>query len=192
MAAEDGIWWYEGARWTKAPFNLSAYSVDALSESEAWIGGQGIVYHFHGGCWDEYAVLPRGEAVSRIAMGIDGSGWAVATYGYVLRYGGGTWQVARGPFDPTGEASLPSELYDLETTGDTTEPRLWISGSSHSVMSVPLSDARQLPAITPATPVRPPTIPPTIMTPVPTATPNNVGKCPPREYETYMPMAHVQ
>jgi photosystem II stability/assembly factor-like uncharacterized protein len=188
IAAEDGLWRFDDSQWHKAPLNVSAYAVDALSDSEAWIGGRGSLYHMHDGCWDEFVALPGPEAISRIQMGGNGTGWAVATNGYLLRYDGREWYPVRGPVDPAGEGSLPSQLYDLDVVGQAPDRHLWIAGSGRSIMSAPEASLAQRDPVPVATAVRPPPIPTDIFTPAaPTATPNFEGRCPPARHRTFLP-----
>jgi len=104
---DDCILHYTGGEWTTQTCLGRGHSLTALamvSDEEGWAvegprflpDAPGPFRHYTGGNWVE-VTNPVTEVVSAIGVVSSDDGWAMASYGEIMRYDGVAWQVVQSP-----------------------------------------------------------------------------------------------
>ncbi len=138
VAGPYGVWRHGSDGWSHIRFGYTEEhsSVATAADKSVWYARRGSIYYWNGECWRDQFHLNAG--ISRISLEPDGTGWAVAAGGYVLRLHGGQWSVLRGPQDTLAD-TVPVVLFDVTATDSGDEANVWAVGSNHTILRAPIA-----------------------------------------------------
>lgn len=94
------------------PYEENLNSISIVSANEIWVAGRNYLYHWNGSAWSQFTP-PVGnlKAISMVPGSGGSDGWAVGSYGNILRWDGISWSSFSSPTD--------SYLVDVEMVSAT-------------------------------------------------------------------------
>jgi len=120
------------------PCHNSLYSIEIISDSDAWaVGANGTILHWDGVDWN-LTPAPTTQAIADIDMLSSNDGWAVGGYGTILHWNGINWTLVE---TPTSDSLMSIDMFATDdgwAVGDYGVALRW-NGSTWTEMPRPTS-----------------------------------------------------